>query len=73
MISRERFQFPHAINEIVKISIVNLQVKKTQDRPVEGIYNLSTVIYMGIMPGVGWRNRLAKIPFHVKDFLFTII
>jgi len=44
MISGERFQFPHSIDKIIDTPIVSLQVKKTQDKLVKGIYNLSTVI-----------------------------
>jgi len=44
MIPGERFQFLHFIDEIVETPIVSLQVKKTQDGSVEGIYDLNTVI-----------------------------
>jgi len=37
MIPKERFQFPHSINEVVETPIISLQVKKTQDEPMEGI------------------------------------
>jgi len=45
MIPGERFQFPHSIDEIVETPIVSLQVKKTQDEIVKGIYDLSTVFW----------------------------
>jgi len=47
MIPREKFQFPHSINEILETPIISLQVKKTQDGLVEGIYDISTVIWRG--------------------------
>jgi len=39
LISKERFQFPILFCEIVKIPFVSLQVKKTQDGLLEGIYD----------------------------------
>jgi len=51
MIAGERFQFPHSIDEIVETPIVSLQVKKTQDGPLKGIYDLNTGI---------WRENLAR-------------
>jgi len=64
MILGERFQFPHSIDEIVETPIDSPQVKKTQDGPVEDIYDLSTVI---------WRGNHARSPTAQsvrQDFLF---
>jgi len=53
MIPGKRFQFPHSNDEIVEIPIVSLQVKKTQDGPAKGIYDISKVI---------WKGNCAKSP-----------
>jgi len=53
MIPGERFQFSHSIDEIVETPIISLQVKKTQDGPMKGIYNISTMI---------WRGNRARSP-----------
>jgi len=53
MILRERFQFLHHIDKIVKPLIVSMQVKKTQDGPMKGIYDPNMVI---------WSKNHAKSP-----------
>jgi len=53
MIPEERFQFPYFINKIVETPNVNLQVKKIQDGPAKGIYDINIVI---------WRGNHARSP-----------
>jgi len=65
MIPEERFQFPHFIDEIVKTPNVSLQVKKTQDGPAKGIYNISMVIWRG-----NCSRSLSAQSVH-QDFLFS--